>query len=218
MTAARPQRSLLCPRCRLPLPDFTEWPPENTCAACGTSFEAIAFTPTTPLVRSPVAISHAPAFGAEGASGGSEEAAGATACAQHPSHAAVANCSRCGVFVCDLCRIPLDALELCPACFDRLSREGSLAAVETQFFDASGLALTLGILGNLMSCFGIVVGPPVIFLALKGLAQRRAWREAGGRAGPIFAMVLGALQIVISIGFIALMFAGIAMNADGKKP
>ncbi len=202
----------------MPLPDFTEWPPEDTCAACGTSFEAIAFAPPAPLVRAPAVISQAPAFGAEVAGGGAEEAAGATACAQHPSHAAVANCSRCGVFVCDLCRIPLDALELCPTCFDRLSREGSLAAVETRFFDASGLALILGILGNLMSCFGIVIGPLVIFLALKGLAQRRAWREVGGRAGPIFAMVLGAIQIVASVALVALMFAGIAMNADGKKP
>ncbi len=203
----------------MPLPDFTEWPPEDTCAACGTSFEAIAFSPPAPLVRAPVAA-HTQALepGPAAESGGAAEAEGATACTRHPSHAAVANCSRCGVFVCDLCRIPLDALELCPACFDRLSREGALAAVHTQFFDASGLALSLGILGNLMSCFGIVIGPLVIFLALKGLAQRRAWREVGGKAGPIFAMVLGAIQIVLSVALIALMFAGVAMSADGEKP
>ncbi len=175
-------------------------PDEETCAACGTSFAAVAFAPPPPVVRRPEAAFADPAAAA----------LGATPCARHPNHAAVANCSRCGVFICELCRIPLEGQELCPDCFDRLSREGSFTAVETHFFDATGLAITVVILGWLTSCFGIVLGPTAIVLAVKGLRQKRAWRETGGRAGPIFAIVMGVLLTLFALAFIAMMFAGAA--------
>jgi hypothetical protein len=146
--------------------------------------------------------------------------AGATPCARHPHHAAVANCSRCGVFICELCRIPLEGQELCPDCFDRLSREGSFTAVETHFFDASGLAISLVVLGWVTSCFGIVLGPAAIVLAVQGLRQKRAWREVGGRVGPIFAIVVGAFLTLFALALIAMMFAGAAGIAPlgAKKP
>lgn len=146
-------------------------------------------------------------------------ALGATPCARHSSHAAVANCSRCGVFVCELCRIPLEGQELCPECFDRLAREGSFTAVETGFLDATGLALTMAVFGFVLSCFGIVLGPVAIALAIKGLRQKRAWREVGGRTAPVVAIFLGTLLTLFALGFIAVMFAGAAGIApfDGAK-
>ncbi len=208
LSAAYPPRPLQCPRCRAALPEFTDRPDDETCAACGTSFEAVAFSPPAPVVRFPeAAFASAPAvpFAA-----GPAPAAGATPCARHPHHAAVANCSRCGVFICELCRIPLEGQELCPDCFDRLSREGSFTAVEIHFFDASGLALSLAILGWFTSCLGIVLGPAAVALAVQGLRQKRAWREAGGRGGPIFAIVMGVLLTLFAVALIAMMFAGAA--------
>lgn len=208
LSASYPPRPLQCPRCRAALPEFTERPSEETCAACGTSFEAVAFSPPAPVVRLPEAAfasASAVPFAASPA-----PVAGATPCARHPHHAAVANCSRCGVFICELCRIPLEGQELCPDCFDRLSREGSFTAVETHFFDASGLAISLVILGWLSSCLGIVLGPAAVVLAVKGLRQKRAWREVGGRAGPIFAIVMGVLLTLFGLALIAMMFAGAA--------
>ena len=209
LSAAYPRRALQCPRCRAPLPEFTIRPDEETCAACGTSFAAVAFSPPPPVVRLPeVTFGSDPAapFAASPAAAG----AGATPCARHPHHAAVANCSRCGVFICELCRIPLEGQELCPDCFDRLSREGSFTAVETHFLDASWLAVSIVILGWATSCFGIVLGPTAIVLGFKGLRQKRAWREVGGRAGPIFAIIMGVFLTLFGLALIAMMFAGAA--------
>lgn len=200
LSASYPSRALQCPRCRAPLPEFTVRPDEETCASCGTSFAAVTFSPPAPVVRRPEAAFADPAA----------SALGATPCARHSNHAAVANCSRCGVFICELCRIPLEGQELCPDCFDRMSREGSFTAVETHFFDATGLALAVVFLGWLTSCFGIVLGPTAIVLAVKGLRQKRAWREVGGRAVPIFAIVMGVLLTLFALAIIAMMFAGAA--------
>ncbi|HXU29150.1 MAG TPA: DUF4190 domain-containing protein [Thermoanaerobaculia bacterium] len=210
LSASFRPRPLQCPRCRAPLPEFTVRPDEETCAACGISFAAVAFAPPAPVVRLPeatFAVDPADPFGAGPAAVAGSDA---TPCARHPHHAAVANCSRCGVFICELCRIPLEGQELCPDCFDRMSREGSFTAVETHFFDASGLAISLVILGFLTSCFGIVLGPTAIVLAVQGLRQKRAWREVGGRGGPIFAIVLGVFLTLFGLALIAMMFAGAA--------
>jgi hypothetical protein len=223
LSAAYPRRALQCPRCRAPLPEFTVRPDEETCAACGTSFAAVAFAPPPPVVRLPeVSFGIDPpapfAAGPAAADVGGVGGVGATPCARHPHHAAVANCSRCGVFICELCRIPLEGQELCPDCFDRLSREGSFTAVETHFLDATWLAVSIAILGFATSCFGIVLGPTAIVLAWKGLRQKRAWREVGGRGGPIFAILMGALLTLFGLAFIALMFAGAAgVAALGAK-
>lgn len=198
--AARPPRALQCPRCRAPLPEFTVRPDEETCAFCGISFAAVAFAPPPPVVRRPEAAFVDP----------EASALGTTPCARHSNHASVANCSRCGLFLCELCRIPLEGQELCPECFDRLNREGSFTAVETRFFDAAGLALTVAILGWLSGCLGIVLGPTAIVLAVKGLRQKRAWREVGGRTGLVLAIVLGGLFTLFSVALIAMMFAGAA--------
>jgi hypothetical protein len=207
LSAAHPPRALQCPRCRAPLPEFTVRPDEETCASCGVSFSAVAFAPPAPVVRLP-----AVAFAND---------LGATPCSRHPNHAAVANCSRCGVFICELCRIPLDGQELCPDCFDRMSRQGALAAVETHFFDASGLAIALAIFGWITCWFGLVLGPAAVVLAAKGLRQKRAWREVGGRGGPIFAIFMGVLLTLFSLALIAMMFAGaagIAPFGGGRQP
>ncbi len=205
-------RPFQCPRCRAPLPEFTIRPNEETCAACGTTFAAVAFSPPPPVVRGPEAA-FADALAVPGTGG----QVGATPCAAHPNHAAVANCSRCGVFICDLCRIPLDGLELCPGCFDRLSREGALGAIETHYFDASGLAIALGVVGWLTSCLGLLIGPVVIALGLKALRQRRAWREAGGRGGPIAAIASGILMTFFGLILLAAIFGEPSFLAGLKE-
>ncbi len=125
------------------------------------------------------------------------------------------------MFVCELCRIPLEGRELCPDCFDRLIREGSFSAVETHFLDASGLSLALAVLGFVTCYFGIFFGPAAIALAIKGLGQKRAWREIGGRTAPILGIVLGAIVTVWGVAMIAILFAGLAGVAGlggMKKP
>jgi hypothetical protein len=114
----------------------------------------------------------------------------------------VANCSRCGVFMCSLCRIEIDGQELCPSCFDRLSSEGVLSSSRTRFRDYRGLSLSLGILGLLLCFFGVLTGPLTLYTVFRAVQQKRQMHEKGGTVSLIVAALLGLLQIGWSIAMI----------------
>ena len=84
---------------------------------------------------------------------------GATACAQHRGNVAVANCERCGVFMCAVCRIDSDGLALCPGCFDRLSAEGQLPSARASYRDYGRMSGTLAVLGDRPGLRGHRGGP-----------------------------------------------------------
>lgn len=128
--------------------------------------------------------------------------AGATACASHANNAAVANCGRCGVFMCGLCRIDSDGLVLCPACFDRLSGEGALPSAVVRYRDYGRMASSLSVLGLLLAFVGIVAGPAAVYYGVHGLRQKRQMGDASGRLGIWLAMGLGALE---GVGWVALL-------------
>jgi hypothetical protein len=191
MSRAAPAPGLDCPHCGAPLHAEGLAAGTQTCIACDRTFEAIPFAP--PERRAEVRRL------AEAGPGG------ATACARHAGNAAVAHCGRCGVFMCALCRIETDGLELCPECFDRLSAAGELASTRTRFVDYRGLAIVLATLGYLLSCFGVVLGPAAVVCGVLALKQRRAWNERGGRAGIWTAMVFGAFQFLAALLFLGLI-------------
>ena len=189
---------LVCPRCGAPLPEVAFRPVIERCGRCDRDFEVLAFAPQVPVAGAPALAAAGPVE--------------ATACARHPHNAAIANCARCGVFMCGLCRIDLDGHELCPTCFDRLTTEGQVATTRTSFLDASGLALALALLSFLFSCFAVVTGPVAIGLAIVGLRQKKAWREVGGRGQAIAAIVLGSLLIVLGVALLILVFVGMTQK------
>jgi len=131
---------------------------------------------------------------------------GAVPCARHSGNAAEANCSRCGVFMCNLCRIEIEGQELCPGCFDRLSSEGVLSGAQTRIRDYRGMAVSFGVLGLLLSCFGLLTGPLTLFFVAQALRQRRHWSEKGGIPALVLASLLALVQIAIGLFFIAGMF------------
>jgi hypothetical protein len=154
---------------------------EQACPRCGRTYLAAPFTPPEP--RRPAVESLAAAG-----------PAGAVPCGRHAGNAAVATCSRCGVFMCTLCRIEADGQDLCPACFDRLSSEGVLWTARTRVRDYRGLSLAAGLLG--FFCFaGILTGPLTLYLVYRGVQQRRQSGESDGRLALFAAAVLGVLQI-----------------------
>ena len=96
--------SVPCNRCNRPLPKW-ELATQHAalCPECGASstvrvFPAMFYAPSGPVT-------------AEAA------AEGEATCFDHPGKRAVAACSRCGRFVCQLCSVEFKGAVWCPSCF-----------------------------------------------------------------------------------------------------
>ena len=168
-----------CPRCRVDLEHARLTSGRRRCPSCGGAFEATRFDPPS-LAAAPRSLGEA----APGA---------ATACADHRGNVAVANCGRCGVFMCELCRIDADGQVLCPSCFDRLSAEGALASTRTTFRDYGRLGFTYLLLGLLFSFVAAPVGLAVVYAGVQLLRQRARIGE-GSAVRAWVLIVLGALE------------------------
>lgn len=186
-----------CPRCGMALDASILETGEQKCPSCSGTFWGTPFAPPEPRAEAVASILEA------GPEGG-------VACARHAGNVAVASCSRCGVFMCSLCKIDIDGLELCPSCFDRLASEGALASTQTRIRDYRGMAFTLGVVGCLVYIFGLVTGPLTFYLVWRGFRQRRELGDRGGVLSLLVSIVLGILQIVIAGFLIVALVSGIA--------
>ena len=187
-----------CPRCNMPLALGALQTGTNTCDYCRRSFEATAFQPPE---RQRPAITEVVAVGPEGA----------IACANHERNAAVTSCGRCGLFICALCEMTVAEGSFCPACFDRLTAEGSLATARTRYRDYGAMARMWAIAGIFVSfgCMGITLfpfGALTVYYARRGAAQRK---EEGRSIGGMIALgILGVLEVLGGIGiYIFLIWA-----------
>ena len=186
-----------CPRCRREI-DVALIPSSSAaeCPLCHRRFEAVRFD--APLRTATMARTI----------DGSLEAA--QPCANHARNAAVANCERCGSFICALCRIDVDSRTLCPACFERLTTEGTLESTRTTFRDFSGLASVTATAGCLLWVFSMLLGPLAIYYGVRGLKQKKEMGEEDGIAGIWTAMVIGGIETiggVVLVGmFVVSMF------------
>ena len=192
LTTARTYSGPECPRCGGYVDLDRMAAGEHRCVSCGGIFLATPFRP--PVLRERVGSM---------AEAGPE---GAVPCARHSGNAAVGNCSRCGVFMCNLCRIEIEGQELCPGCFDRLTAEGVLFGAQTRIRDYRGLAVSLGVFGLLLSCFGLITGPVTLFFVAQAVRQKRQLNEKGGTPALVIAGLLGVAQIALGVSFIALLF------------
>jgi hypothetical protein len=126
--------------------------------------------------------------------GGAE--ASSTSCANHAANLAVANCERCGVFMCSLCRIAVDETQLCPTCFDRLTAEGALPSTRTRYRDYGRQASSYALLGVLLWVIGPLLGPLAVYYGFRSLRQLREMDEPGGRVRAWLSVLAGAAQAV----------------------
>lgn len=193
--AARAYTGPECPRCGAWLDLDRMVAGEHRCAACGGVFLGTPFRP--PVLRERVGSV---------AEAGPE---GAVPCARHPGNAAVGNCTRCGIFMCNLCRIEIEGQELCPGCFDRLTAQGGLSAAQTRIRDYRGLAVSFGVFGLLFWCAGLLTGPATLFFVAQAVRQKRLWNEKGGTLSLVIAGLLGAVQIAASVLFLVSLFASL---------
>lgn len=180
---------MACPRCRRSLRHETLRSGEQTCPSCNGLFEAVRFDP----VELRVVVPDIAGVGPEGAA----------PCARHARNQAEAACSRCGQFMCSLCRIDADQKSYCPGCFDRLSTEGSIASSVTRVRNYAGWA-ALCCLGAFF-CLGPLSSPLGVYFCVKGLKDKRSRGETDGTVGLVVMMVI----CILAFGLGVLQFAGI---------
>jgi ribosomal protein S27AE len=178
-----------CPRCAVLLSDDARRSGRVTCANCGVTYESTAFTP--PQRRMQIV---------EVAQSGPE---GANACANHERNVAVTSCQRCGLYICALCDMNVGTGSYCPACFDRVTSEGSLPAATTRFRDYASMARVAAIVGFVFMALGILFGPLTIVYATKALKQ--AVNAGRPKTGIYIAMAFGILETLAGVGFGVLM-------------
>ncbi len=188
--SARPGRSDFggpsCPRCRRDLDPEHVASGEQTCPLCGGAFEATRFDPPEARVSVRAVEEAGPG--------------GVASCAAHRGNVAASNCGRCGVFMCELCRIDVDERVLCPGCFDRLSAEGALPSARTTFRDYGRMGSQFLLLALLFTFVGAPFALGAVYAGVKGLGQRKRLGE-GSAVRAWVSIVLGFLAAAGCVAF-----------------
>ena len=175
-----------CPRCRRDLDAASVPSGLQSCPHCGGSFEATRFDPPEPRVTVRTVEEAGPGA--------------AASCAAHRGNVASSNCGRCGVFMCDLCRIDVDERVLCPACFERLSAEGTLRSVRTTFRDYGRMGAQFLLLALVFTFVGAPFALGAVYAGVKGLGQRKRLGE-GSAVSAWVSIVLGLLAAAGCVAF-----------------
>ena len=155
-----------------------------SCPACQGGFDATRFDPPAPRAAVRAVAEAGPD--------------GAASCAAHRGNVAAGHCERCGVFMCDLCRIDTDGMSLCPGCFDRLASEGALASTRTSFRDYGRMGVQMLVLGALFWFLAAPFGLAALYAGVQELRQMKRLGE-GSAAAAWVVIVLGVLWTAGSV-------------------
>jgi hypothetical protein len=185
--------ALSCPKCRKPL-DLAALPPgENVCPHCSAPIDVMSFS----APKRPLHVARVSESGPDGS----------TACANHPRNVAVANCERCGLLICALCEMPLASARYCPACFERVTKEGS-GETSVTFRDYVSLSRLTALIGMVLFFLGLPLGVASIYYGIRALRTRQ---ESGARlSGILVSIVLGVVAMLWGGGLLAMMVVGAA--------
>jgi len=186
---------LSCPRCRRPLREEQVRSGEQSCPVCNGRFEAVRFSPVEARVLVPEIAGVGPAASAP--------------CARHARNQADVACSRCGPFMCSLCRIDSDGQAFCPGCYERLADEGGVSGGLTKLWNWGGMAVICLVLSLVL--FMTVVLPCLLWIAgvifcILGLREKAARNERDGVVGLYVLILLNVLEGVFGVVFAAAVF------------
>jgi hypothetical protein len=132
-------------------------------------------------------------------------------CVIHSQNASVVGCSRCGDFICEVCRIVIEGRDLCPLCFERGIDRAELATVKRQFRQPE-FALGLGALsipgGCLVSYFAAFVGLLAVGIGIQALMKITRRPALGGRGKAIAGIILGSIGFLMWVLLFVLVIVG----------
>ena len=139
---------------------------------------------------------------------------GEAACYDHPSKRAVAACTQCGRFVCQLCSVQFGTEVWCPSCVAAGAGKASVAneATTRSLYDSTALILPLASL--VVWPFTIVTAPIAFVLSIVkwrkplSLVRRNRWRF-------VAAILCSGAEIV---GWCWLIYYIASGGATGPKP
>jgi hypothetical protein len=160
-----------CNRCHRPLPKW-ELAGQHAalCPECGARSTVRVFPALFYAQSGPVATEAA--------------AEGEATCFDHTGKRAVAVCSHCGRFVCQLCAVDFKGAVWCPTCFTAGDYQAQTREFENSrtLYDSTALIASLAPL--LAWPFTLISGPVALFIALRywnrplSLVRRWRWRAA----------------------------------------
>jgi len=187
-----------CPRCKTFKRHEDIRTGSQTCTNCGGEFEAVRFDPVTAVVVVPQLAGVGPAEAAP--------------CAWHARNQAVASCSRCGKFMCSLCKIDADGAGYCPSCFDRLSTEGLIPGGALRVKNWSGLAASC-IFGSPFVWFlSWILIPMGMYFSIQGIKDKKAREEQDGLVRLYVLLAFGIIALVLLVLGVAAMFGAVLMR------
>ena len=183
-----------CPRCNMPLALESITVGEDICPRCQGFFSATVFQAPQRVTRV-----------LQLAQAGPERAG---SCANHPRNVAVTNCSRCGLLICSLCELDLGSEKYCPACFDRMTKDGGFENAQTRFRDWRMLSLASALLGIVFSALmaGVPLGALAIYYAVRG------FRDPQWSKDKTFMLVVAIVVALIDIGIGLVVFSSLLLK------
>ena len=135
------------------------------------------------------------AFSANGASRPESADEGEAACFDHPGKKAIAACSQCGRFVCNLCSVEFGKEIWCPSCVTAGAGRARSANRETARTLYDSIAFTMPLVSLILYPFTIVAAPASVILSIAkwrapiSLVRRSRWRF-------VAAILIGLSEIV----------------------
>ena len=172
---------LCCPECGLELTAAVRG--ATTCPSCQTRYTTVVFSP--PQEQGPVV----------------QPSTSGAPCAQHARNLAVGSCTRCGSFMCELCRIDLDGKQVCPKCFNRAQ---AAAVTASSRFNYNSVGFLISLIGVPLVILGMFIGPIAIYFCIRGAIRNSRRNEDVARVPGILGIILGLLETLVG----TLLFVG----------
>src|SRR5437870_464361 len=175
--------SLLCTKCKAPLPETLINRPELTpCPSCAAPLQVEVF----PALFRPVVT---------GRDGEAVLVEGESTCFYHPQKKAVLPCEGCGRFLCALCDCELHGQHFCPACLEVGRKKGRIKSLENQRTLYDSIALSLALAPLLIFYFTIVTAPMALYFSIRYWNAPRSIVHRT-KVRYVFAIIFALLQIV----------------------
>jgi uncharacterized paraquat-inducible protein A len=118
-------------------------------------------------------------------------------CFYHPQKQAVRVCDGCGRLLCALCSVDMGSEHLCPSCISSGRKKGKLTTLENSRVRYDSIALSLAVLGMVLSFASLVLAPASIYIAIRHWKSPGGLVSSGSRIRMIIALVIASISLLV---------------------